>query len=142
MLRFRRSGWRAPLSNEKLTGGHTMSDSRKPATTRRDAVKLGLFSGLTALTAGGLRNAFAADTVSPLLTRVIPSTGEKLPCVGIGTNSFALADVPNLQVVLKRMYELGGTFIVDNKAGATGTIGAGQVKRAAPDGSKIGRAHV
>jgi tripartite-type tricarboxylate transporter receptor subunit TctC len=34
----------------------------------------------------------------------------------------------------KLQEKLGGTFVVDNKAGATGTIGAGQVARSAPDG--------
>jgi tripartite-type tricarboxylate transporter receptor subunit TctC len=34
----------------------------------------------------------------------------------------------------KLQEKLGGTFLVDNKAGATGTIGAAYVKRAAPDG--------
>src|SRR5436190_12024421 len=34
----------------------------------------------------------------------------------------------------KLQEKLGGTFVVDNKAGATGTIGAAYVKRAAPDG--------
>jgi len=34
----------------------------------------------------------------------------------------------------KLQESLGATFVVDNRAGATGTIGMGQVKRAAPDG--------
>ncbi len=34
----------------------------------------------------------------------------------------------------KLQERLGGNFVVDNRAGATGTIGAGQVARAAPDG--------
>jgi tripartite-type tricarboxylate transporter receptor subunit TctC len=33
--------------------------------------------------------------------------------------------------------KLGGTFITENKAGATGTIGAGFVSRAAPDGHTL-----
>jgi len=34
----------------------------------------------------------------------------------------------------KLQEQLGQTFVVDNKPGATGTIGAGQVKRSPPDG--------
>ena len=47
---------------------------------------------------------------------------------GGSTDSIARAIGPSLTKAL------GQTFIVDNKAGATGTIGAAAVKRAAPDG--------
>lgn len=44
------------------------------------------------------------------------------------TDSVARSLAPKLQE------KLGGSFIVENKAGATGTLGATYVKRAAPDG--------
>jgi tripartite-type tricarboxylate transporter receptor subunit TctC len=37
----------------------------------------------------------------------------------------------------KLQEKLGGTFIIDNKAGAGGTVGAAQAKRSAPDGYTI-----
>jgi tripartite-type tricarboxylate transporter receptor subunit TctC len=50
---------------------------------------------------------------------------------GGSTDMIARTLAPQLQA------RLGGTFIVENKAGATGTVGAGIVKRAAPDGYTI-----
>jgi tripartite-type tricarboxylate transporter receptor subunit TctC len=47
---------------------------------------------------------------------------------GGSTDSIARAVAPKMQE------KLGGSFIVDNRAGATGTIGAASVKRSAPDG--------
>jgi aryl-alcohol dehydrogenase-like predicted oxidoreductase len=53
--------------------------------TRRDAIKLGVGAGL-ALTLDGLPAvALALPQAAPLLERAIPSTGDKLPVVGIGT---------------------------------------------------------
>jgi tripartite-type tricarboxylate transporter receptor subunit TctC len=37
-------------------------------------------------------------------------------------------------LALQLQARLGGSFVVENRPGATGTIGTGQVKRAAPDG--------
>ena len=50
---------------------------------------------------------------------------------GGSTDVIARAVAPQLQ------QKLGGTFIVDNRAGAGGTVGAASVKRAPPDGYTI-----
>jgi tripartite-type tricarboxylate transporter receptor subunit TctC len=50
---------------------------------------------------------------------------------GGSTDTIARSIAPKLQE------KLGGSFIVDNKAGATGTIGAAFVKRAPPDGHTL-----
>jgi|APMI01.1.fsa_nt_gi aryl-alcohol dehydrogenase-like predicted oxidoreductase len=56
--------------------------------SRRDALRAGVGLGLGALLAPRLAVAEAAalaDAQASLITRVIPSTGEKLPAIGIGT---------------------------------------------------------
>lgn len=50
---------------------------------------------------------------------------------GGSTDLIARTLAPKLQE------KLGGRFVVDNKAGATGTIGTGQVVRSAPDGQSL-----
>ncbi len=53
----------------------------------------------------------AGAPAAPLITRRIPSTGEVLPIMGIGTNRFGNLKDADAQALLKRMAELGGTVI-------------------------------
>jgi len=85
--------------------------------SRRDAVKLGLGAG-AALTLGrsSLFAEVGATTQSAtLIQRAIPSSGEKLPVVGIGTaviyQNPTAEQIPPLRDTLKRFPELGGRII-------------------------------
>ncbi len=82
-----------------------------------------------------MRKLFAALSLTLAATAALADTWPSKPVTlvvpfppGGSTDSIARAIGP----VLTK--SLGQTFIIDNKAGATGTIGAAAVKRSAPDG--------
>ena len=78
--------------------------------SRRDALKIGLGVGL-ALTIDRL-DLFAATTQqSALIQKAIPSTGEKIPVIGMGTARYFDAVTPELHEVIKRFPELGGRVV-------------------------------
>jgi len=75
--------------------------------TRRDLLRLGAGTAATALTG-------AAHSANALVTRPIPSSGERLPVVGIGTNRYrsgAEADIAPLRETLKTFAAEGGKLI-------------------------------
>ena len=94
-----------------------MADDR--SLSRRDALKLGLGAG--ALLSLNRFDAFAqpalwsAGAPGPLIERAIPSSGEKIPVIGIGTaRSYeqpAAAEMPVLKEVLRQFPDLGGKLL-------------------------------
>ncbi len=81
--------------------------------SRRDVLQLGMAGVSSMLTS----SAFAAeqrDESSLLNTRPIPSSGERLPVIGLGTNNYSVTSTEDLAArrdVLERMPELGGTLV-------------------------------
>lgn len=82
--------------------------------TRRDAIKAAAAAAAGAALHGP-RNALAQDlSDEPLITKPIPSSGERLPVIGIGTNAFGVEseeEMAPLKEVLERLPELGGRVI-------------------------------
>jgi aryl-alcohol dehydrogenase-like predicted oxidoreductase len=77
--------------------------------SRRDALR----SGLTVSAAFLLRRpAWGAPSPDlPLITKAIPSTGERLPAVGLGTDKFLSSERDAIQAEIQRMQQMGGTVI-------------------------------
>src|SRR5436190_22469262 len=78
--------------------------------SRRDALKIGV-GDRHAMTLDRL-DAFAASSQkATLIEKAIPSSGEKIPVVGMGTARYFDAVTPELREVIKRFPELGGKVI-------------------------------
>jgi len=81
--------------------------------TRREVLAAGL-AGAVAFTLG--RSADAGEAAAPgeLITRPVPSTGERLPVIGLGTNAYGVSDPAEYAArreVLEQMPSLGGTVV-------------------------------
>jgi aryl-alcohol dehydrogenase-like predicted oxidoreductase len=84
-----------------------MFPTRPARYSRRQALELGLLAGAAAIA----RPLLAADTQPPLITKPIPSSGERLPVIGLGAIWYRDAQYQQLRAVLQRMTELGGTLV-------------------------------
>ncbi|HKZ74457.1 MAG TPA: aldo/keto reductase [Steroidobacteraceae bacterium] len=81
--------------------------------SRREIIEAGLLAGAGL---GLARAPLAHHTSDPraLIERAIPSTKEKLPVVGLGTNNYSVTaaeDLASRREVLRRMPDLGGRLV-------------------------------
>jgi aryl-alcohol dehydrogenase-like predicted oxidoreductase len=69
--------------------------------------------GALAVAAGALvRPALAASAAPlPLITKAIPSSGERLPVIGLGTDKFEVDERAAIQGEIQRLRQLGGSVI-------------------------------
>jgi aryl-alcohol dehydrogenase-like predicted oxidoreductase len=91
-----------------------MSSKQPARVSRRTVVAGGLAGGISL--ALGWQRALAATKASslPLITKTIPSSGEKLPVVGIGTNQYSVTapdEIAARREVLKHLPRLGGKVV-------------------------------
>ena len=95
-----------------------MSSIFETRVSRRTAIKTGVAAGIAIGSAPWL--AWAADTAAlPQITKAIPSSGEKLPVIGLGTNQYSVTAAEELAArreVLKQFPELGAK-VVDTARG-------------------------
>lgn len=99
-------------------------------TTRRDCLKYGLGAGLSLALPHA---ALLAATRQPLLTRAIPSSGERLPLIGLGSSATfsqrAGEDADALREVLRTLVAEGGkVFDTAPSYGASEEVAGGIVR--------------
>ena len=86
-----------------------MKRQQMTSLSRREFIGAGLVAGIGLL--GQRVGAAETGKALPLITKAIPSTGEKLPAIGLGTDAFNESLRDEIRDEIKRMSELGGTVI-------------------------------
>ena len=79
--------------------------------SRREFLEAGVVAGISTLLTRPVPAAEPTALSLPLITKPIPSSGERIPAIGIGTDSFRDSVRDEIRAELKRMTELGGTVI-------------------------------
>jgi aryl-alcohol dehydrogenase-like predicted oxidoreductase len=116
-----------------------MSASDGSNFSRRTLIKSGVYATVGfAVARAGL--AQGADKSLPLITKTVPSTKEKLPVIGIGTNNFGVSAPEELAArrdVIKMLPELGGAIIDTAQAYGTSEAVIGDSMAALGNRSKL-----
>jgi aryl-alcohol dehydrogenase-like predicted oxidoreductase len=110
----------------KIPGGANMSTDTD--ILRRRVIQAGVAAGVAIATS----QAFAAAAARPLapVQKTIPSTGEKLPAVGVGTNAYGVSsaeELAELKRVLTAMPDLGGAVIDSARGYGTSEVVIGKL---------------
>lgn len=93
-----------------------MSKPAVPGLSRREFIAASGGAALGTLLTGALPAAAPAAASLPLVTKIIPSSGERIAALGLGTDSFREEVREEIRAELARMSELGGSLI-DTAAG-------------------------
>lgn len=91
-----------------------MTDHSGFSLSRRALIQAGVAAGVAATVGESFAAAANAPAKPGVIMRTIPSTGEKLPAVGVGTNAYGVSsaeDLAELRKVLSAMPGLGGSVI-------------------------------
>ncbi len=116
-----------------------MSASDGSNFSRRSLIKSGVYATVGFAVAHSAIAA-AADKALPLITKTVPSTKEKLPVIGVGTNNFGVSAPEELAArreVLAKLPELGGAIVDTAQAYGTSEAVIGEAVAALGNRSKL-----
>src|ERR1039457_5295294 len=85
-----------------------MNTQKRLGWSRREAIGAAVCAALGLARSA---SAFSPPAPLPLITKAIPSSGERIPAIGLGSDAFRASERDAIRDEIKRMNQLGGTLI-------------------------------